>query len=108
MFGATHGYADQPCVLGVPKLVWTEAAKVKGGMPWHAGVLQGAERLMTSWHKDEEEASRQQAIKRGGNGPKNSPWTLRRPTGREDSGWKRRRKNASEKRPTAWRVMLQI
>jgi len=21
---------------------WTEAAKVKGGVPWHAGVLQGA------------------------------------------------------------------
>ena len=45
---------------------------MKGGIPWQAGVLQGAERFMTSWHKDEEEASLQQAIKRGGNGPKNS------------------------------------
>ena len=42
------------------------------GIPWHAGVLQGAERFMTSWHKDEEEASRQRATKRGGNGLKNS------------------------------------
>ena len=32
VFGATHGStADQPCVFGVPKLVWMEAAKVKGG-----------------------------------------------------------------------------
>ena len=46
VFGATHGStADQPCAFGVPKLVWTEAAKVKGGVPWHAGVLQGAERF---------------------------------------------------------------
>ena len=58
-FGATHGStADEPCVFGVPKLVWTEAAKVKGGVPWHAGVLQGAERFMASWHKAEEAASR--------------------------------------------------
>ena len=40
-FGATHGStADEPCVFGVPKLVWTEAAKVKGGVPRLAGVLQ--------------------------------------------------------------------
>ena len=65
-FGATHGStADKPGVFGVPKLVWTEAAKVEGGVPWHLGVLQGAERFMTSWHKDEEEASRKRAIKRG-------------------------------------------
>ena len=64
VFGATHGStADQPCVFGVPKLVWTEAAKVKGGVPRHVGVLQGAERFVTSWHKDEEEANRQRAIK---------------------------------------------
>ena len=73
MFGATRGFtADRPCVFGVPKLVWTEAAKVKGRIPWHAGVLKGVVRFMNSWHKDEEEASRQRAIKRGGNGPKNS------------------------------------
>ena len=58
-FGATHGStADEPCVFGVPKLVWTEAAKVKG-------VLQGAERFMASWHKAEGAASHKRAIKRG-------------------------------------------
>ena len=64
--------ADRPCVFGVPKLVVTAAAKVKGGKPWQAGVLQGAERFMTSWHKSEEEASLQRAIKRGDSGPKHS------------------------------------
>eukprot|EP00903_Cladosiphon_okamuranus_P019178 g17640.t1 len=55
IFGATHGSTDDaPCVFGVPKSVWSEAAKVEGGVPWHAGVLQGAERFMTSWHKGEE------------------------------------------------------
>ena len=32
----------------------------------------------------------------------------RQPTGREEGGWKRRRKNASDMRPTAWRDMCQI
>ena len=45
---------------------------MEGGLPWHAGVLQGAERFMTSWHKSEEEASLQRAIKRGDSEPKNS------------------------------------
>ena len=45
---------------------------MKGGIPWHAGFLQGAERLMTSWHTDEEEASRQRAIKQGDNRPQKS------------------------------------
>eukprot|EP00903_Cladosiphon_okamuranus_P016679 g15379.t2 len=32
VFGATHGSTDEaPCVFGVPKLVWSEAAKVEGG-----------------------------------------------------------------------------
>ena len=29
------------------------------------GVMQGAEKIMTSWHKEEEEASRRRATKRG-------------------------------------------
>ena len=33
------------------------------GAPWHEGVLQGAEKFMTSWHKEEEEASRGRATK---------------------------------------------
>ena len=32
--------------------------------PWHKGVLQGAEKFMTSWHKEEEKASRRRATKR--------------------------------------------
>ena len=41
-------------------------------MSWHAGVLQGAEKFMTSWHKEEEEVSRQRVIQRGDNEPTNS------------------------------------
>ncbi|CAB1113911.1 unnamed protein product [Ectocarpus sp. CCAP 1310/34] len=73
MFEARYGSTtDKPSVFGVPKLVWSEAAKVEGGVPWHAGVLQGAERFTASWHKGKEKASRQRAIKRGDSGPKNS------------------------------------
>ena len=39
-------------------------AKMDDGAPWHRRVLQGAETLMTSWHKEEEEASRRRATKR--------------------------------------------
>ena len=94
MFEARYGSTtDKPSVFGVPKLVWSEAAKVEGGVPWHAGVLQGAERFMASWHKGKEEASRQRAIKRGDNGPKNSLDTAptngavggRKETAREES-----------------------
>ena len=109
VFGATHGStADQPCVFGIPKLVWTEAAKVKGRVPRHAGVcLQGVERFMTSWHKDEEEASPQRAIKRGDNGPKNSLHT--RPTvgtggGRVETA--RGESKREEADHTAWRDTL--
>eukprot|EP00903_Cladosiphon_okamuranus_P020132 g18485.t1 len=63
-FGSTHGSTeDEPCVFGVPKLIWTEAAKVQGGIPWHTGVLLGAKRFTASWHKSEEDANRQRAIK---------------------------------------------
>ena len=34
------------------------------GAPWHKGLLQGAEKFMASWHKEEEEASRRRATKR--------------------------------------------
>ena len=40
------------------------AAKMDDGAPWHKGVLQGAEKFMASWHKEEEEASRRRATKR--------------------------------------------
>eukprot|EP00752_Nemacystus_decipiens_P005560 g5031.t1 len=94
VFGATHGSTDDvPGVFGVPKLVWSEAAKVDGGVSWHTGVLQGAERFMAARPKDEEEASLQRAIKRGDSGPENSPVTApingagggRKETGQEES-----------------------
>ena len=47
------------------RAVWTLAAKMNDGAPWHSkGVLKGAEKFMTSWHKEEEEASRRRAAKR--------------------------------------------
>ena len=51
-------------MLKLPETTWMEAAKVDQGVPWHTGVLQGAKRFMASWHKKEEEASRQRALKR--------------------------------------------
>ena len=65
VFGAKHGSTDdEPCVFGIPKPTWEEAARVKGGTSWYAGVAKGLGRYMTSWHKDEEEASRKRAIER--------------------------------------------
>ena len=64
-FGATDGSTvDNRLTFGVDRAVWTLAAKMDDGAPWHKGVLQGAEKFMTSWHKEEEEASR----RRGPNG----------------------------------------
>ena len=64
-FGATDGSTvDNRLTFGVDRAVWTLAAKMDNGAPWHKGVLKGAEKLMTSWHKEEEEASRRRATKR--------------------------------------------
>ena len=64
-FGATDGSTvDNRLTFGVDRAVWTLAAKMDDGAPCHKGVLQGAEKLMTSWHKEEEEASRRRATKR--------------------------------------------
>ncbi|CAB1103354.1 unnamed protein product [Ectocarpus sp. CCAP 1310/34] len=58
MIEARHGSTpDKRSFFGIPKPDWDEAAKVEGGVPWHAGVLQGAGRFMASWHKGEEKAS---------------------------------------------------
>ena len=58
-FGATDGFAvDNRLTFGVDRAVWTLAAKMDDGAPWHKGVLQGAEKIMASWHKEEEEANR--------------------------------------------------
>ena len=64
-FGAIDGSTvDNRLTFGVDRAVWTLAAKMDDGAPWHKGVLQGAEKFMTSWHKEEEEASRRRATKR--------------------------------------------
>ena len=64
-FGATDGSTvDSRLTFGVDRAVWTLAAKMDDGAPWYKGVLQGAEKSMTSWHKEEEEASRRRATKR--------------------------------------------
>ena len=59
-FGAT----DNRLTFGVDRAVWTLAAKMDNGAPWHKGVLQGAEKFMAFWRKEEEEASRRRATKR--------------------------------------------
>ena len=65
-FGATDdSTVGNRLTFGVDRrAVWTLAAKMDDGAPWHKGVLQGAEKFLTSWHKEEEEASRRRAIKR--------------------------------------------
>ena len=51
-FGATDGSTvDNRLTFGVDRAVRTLAAKMDDGTPWHKGVLQGAEKFMTSWHK---------------------------------------------------------
>ena len=43
VIGATHGSTDDaPCVFGVPKLVWSEAAKVEGGGTLARGGAKGS------------------------------------------------------------------
>ena len=55
-FGATDGSTvDNRLTFGVDRVIWTLAAKMDDGAPWHKGVLQGAEKIMTSWHKEEKE-----------------------------------------------------
>ena len=51
-FGATDGSTvDSRLTFGVDRAVWTLAAKMDDGAPWHKGVLQGAEKFMTAWRK---------------------------------------------------------
>ena len=65
-FGSTDGSTvDNRLTFGVDRAVWTVAVKIGDGAPWHKGVLQGAEKITTSSHKEEEVASRRRATKRG-------------------------------------------
>ena len=50
--------------FGVNRLVWTDAARKEDRVLWYTGVLLGAERLMASWHKSQEEASRLREVNR--------------------------------------------
>ena len=69
VFGATDGSTVvNRFTFGVNRAVRTLAANMDDGVPWHKGVLQGAENFMTSWHKEEEEASRRRVTKRGNEG----------------------------------------
>ena len=62
-FATTNGSTvDKPLTFGVNIAVWTLAAKTDDGVPGHKGVMQGADNF-TSWHKEEEEASRRRATK---------------------------------------------
>ena len=64
-FGALHGSTPTDRrTFGVDRLVWTEVARKRDGVPWYTGVLLGAERFMVSWHKSEEEASKLREVNR--------------------------------------------
>ena len=57
--GALHGSAPTDRqTFGVDRLVWTDAAHKKEGVPWYTGVLSGPERFLASGHKSQEEASK--------------------------------------------------
>ena len=64
-FGATDGSTvDSRLTFGVDRAVWTLAAKMDDGAPWHKRVLQGAEKIHDLLAQEEEEASRRRATKR--------------------------------------------
>ena len=64
-FGATDGSTvDNRLIFGVDRAVWTLAAKMDDGAPWHKGVLHRAEKFMTCWHKEEEETEEEEASRR--------------------------------------------
>ena len=64
--GSTDGSTvDNRLTFGVDGGVWILAAKIDDGAPWHRlFFFKGAEKFMTAWHKEEEEASRRRATKR--------------------------------------------
>ena len=57
---------DNRLKFGVNRAVRTLAAKMDDGEPWYKALLQGVENFMTSWHNEEEEASRGRATKQNG------------------------------------------
>ncbi|CAM9331704.1 unnamed protein product [Pylaiella littoralis] len=64
-FGATDGSTDdRRLTFGIDTALWTTAAKENKGVPWYAGMVNGAAQFMTASHKEEKEASRKRAGKR--------------------------------------------
>ena len=55
-------HEDDLEAFGIGKEGWTAAAKEGEGIPWHQGVLRGAEKFMTSWHEKQEGESRKRAF----------------------------------------------
>jgi len=78
-FQATSGSTeDSPSVFGVETALWTTAAKWWG--KWHDGVVEGAERFMAEWHRQEESKRRARHTKEVARGTRD-----RRGAGRIDN-----------------------
>ena len=77
-FQATSGSTeDSPSVFGVETALWTTAAKWWD--KWHDGVVEGAERFMAEWHRQEESKRRARHTKEVARGTRD-----RRGAGRTD------------------------
>ena len=78
-FQATSGSTeDSPSVFGVETALWTTAAKWWD--KWHDGVVEGAERFMAEWHRQEESKRRARHTKEVARGTRD-----RRGAGRTDN-----------------------
>ena len=78
-FQATSGSTeDSPSVFGVETALWTTAAKWWD--KWHDGVVEGAERFMAEWHRQEESKRRARHTKEVARGTRD-----RRGAGRIDN-----------------------
>jgi len=86
-----------------------------GGVQWHAGVIKGAARFMTAWHKEEEDTSRKRATKRAIKA-KSSVESInegagagqqrRSETAQEENKEKRRRVSRAARHVADWCLML--
>ena len=57
-------HEDDLEAFGIDKEGWTAAVKEGEAIPWHQGVLRGAEKFMISWHEKQEGESHKRAIDR--------------------------------------------
>ena len=96
-FGALHNSTPSDRrTFGVDRLVWKDAARKDEGVPWYTGVLLGAERVMASWHKSEEEASRLREVNRAAR--IKCCWRTRRQRQRQREEARRRRGTGRERK----------